>query len=367
MYRTCIIAIGIILLCSVAGCAGGGVLPGPIVPGDITLLVGNSLGETLSLASRTNGVWTVHANVFPTGQGANDIVVDGSSAYIVNSLSNSIQWINTESMTLVRELTTGAGTNPYDAVLAPDGTLWVTLTLSNQLIQIQPDAATPIIQTIDLPSFDQFDDDDPSDDNIPWPQRLCYADGKIYVAFSNLNTGYVAGGQGAVGIVDAVTGNIDALLELQGRDTIATECPDPSSGLVLFISAGDFSLTTFEYMKNGLVEVYDPSSGQVVDALAIGGAPFEMVANSSGAAFMTNGADNNILRFDYLSLTAWPSFPVPDSGTGFNFVSGIAEIGDNQIAVIEFNGDALHILDGLTGAVIESLTIGDGPDAIALI
>jgi YVTN family beta-propeller protein len=368
MTKTFSISIVLVILCVLfAGCGGGGVQPGPYVPGDLTLLIGNSLGETLSVASRTNGIWSVQPDVLPTGQGTNDIVVDGNTAYIVNSLSNSIHVVNTQTMSTVREISTGAGTNPYDAVLVPDGTLWVTLTLTNQLIHVDPDAALPVILWLSLPPFDAFDDDDPDDENLPWPQRLCYANGKLYVAFSNLNTAYVAGGQGAVAIIDAATYDFDALLELQGRNTIATECPNPASGLVFFISAGDFSMTTFEYLNNGLVEVYDSNSGQIIDSVQLNGAPFEMVAGANGVGFLTNGAENTILRFDYNSLVAWPSFPVPDSGLGFNFVSGIAEIGDNDVAVIEFNGDALYIIDGVSGIVEETFTIGDGPDAIAVI
>jgi len=360
----------LVLYAACAGCSGGGTQPGPIVGGDVRLLIANSLGETLSVAARTNGLWSVQRDVLPTGQAANDIVVEGDRAYIICSLSNSIHVVNTKTMTTIREISTGAGTNPFATALADDGTLWVSLTLANQLVNIDPDATEPVLHTVELPSPDQFNDDDPSEENMPWPEGVCFIDGKVYVAFSNLaNLGmvYAAGGRGAVGIIDASTATVDELMTVQGRNTVGVECPDETAGLIYIISAGDFSPDTFNYIGNGLVEVYNHDTGTMSGSVSLLGAPYELALSPTGAGYATDGMGGDVLRFDSISLIAWPKIDIPDSGTGYNYVSGISHLGGSDLAVLEFNADTLYIIDGITGAIADSLIVGDGPDAIAII
>ena len=360
----------LILYAACTGCNAGGMVPGPIVGGDIRLLIANSLGETLSVATRTDGTWSVQRDVLQTGQAANDIVVDGDTAYIVCSLSNSIHVVNTKTMTTVREISTGAGTNPFAAALGDDGTLWVSLTLANKLIRVDPDATEPVLHTIDLPGPSAFDDDDPSQENMPWPEGVCVVGGKVYVAFSNLaNLGavYAAGGRGAVGIIDAATATVDGLMIVQGRNTVGVECPDEAAGLIYIISAGDFSPVTYNYIGNGLVEIHNSNTGSDVGSVTLFGAPYELVLSTTGAGYATDGMSGDVLRFDSISLIAWPKIDIPDSGMGFNYVSGICSLGGNDIAVLEFNADMLYLVDGITATIDRSLTIGDGPDAMAVI
>jgi len=353
-----------------AGCSGGATLPGPTEGGDVRLLIANSLGETLSVAARTNGSWSVQRDILPTGQAANDIVVAGDTAYIVCSLSNSIHVVNTKTMTTIREISTGAGTNPFAAAIADDGTLWVSLTLANKLINIDPDATEPVVKTVSLPAPGQFDDDDPSEENMPWPEGVCFIGGKVYVAFSNLadlGIVYAAGGRGAVGVIDASTGTVDRLMTVQGRNTVGVECPDETAGLIYIISAGDFSPDTFNYIGNGLIEVYDHNTGTMSGSVSLMGAPYELVLSPTGAGYATDGMGGDVLRFDSISLIAWPKIDIPDSGTGYNYVSGISHLGGSDLAVLEFNADTLYIINGITGAIDDSIIVGDGPDAIAVI
>ncbi len=353
---------------SLIGCGSGGVIPGDgNIQGDITLLIANSLGETLSIATRANGVWSMQRDVLPTGQSPNDIIVEGKTAYVINSLSNSVQVVDTETMTTIREISTGPGTNPFSAALDDDGTLWVSLTLANRLIHIDPDAAEPILHTVDLPGPDKFDDDDPSDENLPWPETVCYLGGKVYVAFSNLNSAYVAGGAGGVGIIDGASGEVDRLMNVQGRNTVSVSCPDPSTELIYIISAGDFSLSTFSYIGNGLVEVFDHDSGTMLGSLEMYGAPFEVALGPAGAGYVADAMNGEVLRFDYNNLVAWPAIDIPDSGLGFKFISGIECFDSNNLAVLEFNSDNLYIVDGVSGEIKESLIAGDGPDAVAVL
>jgi len=359
------IALSLVILIAslIAGCGGGsGVFPPVNIAGDITLLIANSLGETLSIASRSDGQWSVQTDVVTTGQGANDIVVRGDRAYIVCSLSNSIHVVNTTDLSTVREISTGDGTNPFSASIDEDGTLWVSLTLTNQLAHIDPDATEPVLDILDLPGPGEFDDANSADTNQPWPEGVCYHDGKVYVAHANLDSSYFPGGRGGISVVDAGSGSLDELIIVAGWNTADVYCPDPDGDMLYFISGGEYFGG-----EPGLVELYDTSLGQVVDSIELDGVPFEMAMGPSGATFVTNGETGEILRFDANTLNTWPPIPVPDSGTGWNYISGLCFTGEDEIAVLEFNGDKLYIIDGITGTVKDSFVAGDGPDAVAVI
>ena len=355
----------VIFAVSVGGCSNGGtgLFPPVDLSGDITLLIANTLGETLSIASRSNGQWTMQTDVAQTGQGANDIVVHGDRAYIVCSLSNSIHVVNTTDLSTVREISTGEGTNPYAVVIDDDGMLWVSLTLTNQLLQIDPDAAVPILRTIVLPGGIPPINPIPMDIIHPWPAGISYHKGHVYIAHSNLGSGLFPGQEGAVTIVNTDTGVIEEKLDIAGWNTVDVYCPDPEGDLLYFVSAGEY----FFRGENGLIEVYDTSSGQVTGSVSLDGIPWGMVLSSTGAAYTTNAQTGEVLRFDANSLIPWPPFPLPDSGTGYNFISDICFTGNNELAVIEFNGDTLYIVDGITGDVKWSANAGDGAYAVAVI
>lgn len=363
MIRNTFIVTVIILLASLsAGCGGSGVVFPPVdLTGDINLIIANSLGETISIASRTDGQWSIQTDVIPTGQAANDIVVQGNRAYIINSLSNSIHIINTETFATIMEISTGEGTNPYAAAMDDNGTLWVTLSLMNQLVQIDPDAAEPILRTITLPGG--IPPEGVTDLLHPWPSGLCYHKGKVYVAHSNLSSALLGPNkEGAITIVNADSGVIEDKFDIAGWNTIDVYCPDPEGDLLYFVSAGEYFGG-----ESGLIEVYDTTLGQVTGSVSLDGGPWSMTMAPSGAAYTTNSETGEILRFDANTLTAWPSLPLPDSGTGYNFIPGLCLTGENELAVLEFNGDKLYIIDGLTGEIKWSAVAGDGPYAITVL
>ena len=213
----------------------------------------------------------------PTGQGANQALVRGDKCYIVNSLSNAVQVIDTKTLAILGEISTGAGTNPEDMDFIDDNTAAVSCYLTNEVVIENLDFAKPqserVIARIPMPSSDQLPHD-PGKSTKAGPGGIAVIGDKCYAVCANLSNVHVAGGPGILVEIDIPSRTIVSTTAASGRDTIG------------LLYSGRFPerldnhicrrLFTYEgFVGAGMVESYDLTAGKIFQSVKVDGLPFD--------------------------------------------------------------------------------------------
>lgn len=215
--------------------AGGGEILGVLDGLDSVLYHVEATGTPKLLAGRD-----------PAGAAANQVIVDGTTAWIVNSLDNNVQAIDlarpfpgaaadggTASRT-VKQIPTAVGsppsaanTNPYLATLV-GGKLYVTLlgncfagaagmAAGNRVVEIDPAAnggAGAVTRTYALAAGAELKPPT-GQTTYAQPSGIAFANGKLYVALGNATADcFTARGPGFVEVVDVASFTRKALIEL---------------------------------------------------------------------------------------------------------------------------------------------------------
>ncbi len=335
---------------------------------DHRILIANGLSETITLVERINGTWTVTPDILPTGQAPGQMVVRDGLAYLVCSLSNSIQIIDTNTLTTVREISTGPGTNPMMLDFIDDETVIVTCYVSNdaRILDLNPDTPSneriktiiPMPGPADLPH-------DEGASTLARPGGVVVLENRAYVVCANLLGYHQAGGPGLLVEIDLVSMEITATHALHGRDTLSVIHSPRLPDRLIILSAGTF---TYEagFIGDGTVESFDLNTGEIFQVIDITGAPYAGIIGADDILLMENGMESAILRADLRNGTQLESYSLPTYGLSLSYASSILAL-PGILAVTNFNADRLYILDPVTGEILVELPTGDGPDVMALI
>ncbi len=335
---------------------------------DYRVLVANGLSETITLVERTNGNWNVTPDVLATGSSPAQLVVHEDFAYLVNSLSNSIQVIDVVNMATVREISTGAGTNPMSIAFVDDYTAMVSCYLTDEVVLLDISTETPtderILGRIPMPSPEELPHD-PDAATRAAPGELVVVDDRCFVVCSNLIFLHAAGGPGVLVEIDVPSHQISTTHVLNGRNTTGIIHSPRFPRRLVLISAGDFSLSE-GFLGNGVVESFDLDAGEVFQVVNVEGAPFDGVIGSDDILFLENGKEAEVLRVDLHEATSLDGYPLPDHGLSLSYASSMLAL-PGLLLVTDFNSDRLYLQDPSTGEMLAELATGDGPDAMALV
>lgn len=334
---------------------------------DYRILVANGLGETLTQIARTDGIWNTTQAVMETGQSPNQLVYHNDLCYLVNSLSNSIQIFDPVTFETIREISTGASTNPMYLDFVDSNTVIVTCHLSNDVLLVDISDTVDderILERIAMPSGDNLPNDD---DEITYarPGGVVVIGDTAYVACANLNVFSVAGGPGLIIEINLETFEIVETYKLTGRNTTQIFYSTRFPERLIALSAGDY-VAVDGYVGNGCIESIDLTSGEIFQVIPIDGAPGSCVVGEDDILHCENAKDGTVLRVDLHSGNILDGYELPDYGERFSYASAILSL-PGLLLVTNFNSDRLHILDPSTGEITAELTTGDGPDAIALV
>lgn len=142
----------------------------------------NTLGENLSVINlETNQVNKDAKNL---GHYTNQIVIRKDFGYVINSLINEVEVINLASLSTIKQIDVGTGTNPYGMDFVNDSVAVISLLIKNQVLFVNV-KNNKIIKIISVKNG---------------PQGVKYAYGKVYVANSGFNgSGY---DPGLVSVID---------------------------------------------------------------------------------------------------------------------------------------------------------------------
>jgi len=335
---------------------------------DHRLLVANGLSETITLIERKSGAWQVTPDILDTGQAPNFMTIRGNTCYLVNSLSNSIQLIDINSLATTGEISTGPGSNPMQIEFIDDTTAIVTCYLSNEAVIIDLDPATPadvrITARIPMPTPDELPRDG---DNVSYarPGGVAVIGNSAFVLCSNLSGYHVAGGPGVIVIIDLDTLEIESTIVLSGRDSISLLHPPRFPERLVALSAGDYDFES-GFHGNGMVESIDLNTREIFQTIELDGAPFDGTIGPDDILFMENGKEGTVLCADIRNGSQLTGFDLPSSGLALSYASSIVTL-PGLVAVTDFNSDRLYLIDPLSGDILAELATSDGPDAMVCV
>ncbi|MCX6647595.1 MAG: hypothetical protein NTY09_14730 [bacterium] len=335
---------------------------------DHRIIIANGLSENTTLVERTDETWHVTQGVFQTGMSPSQIILHDGLCYIVNSLSNSIQIVDPYELKIVREISTGAGTNPNFLAFINDTDALVSCYLSNEvlLIDLSEGIGTEnrIIKSIALPDSENLPHDE-GDITYARPGGIAVVDNIAFVACSNLNQIHEAGGPGIIVEIDIDKIEIARIQELNGRNTVQVLHSPRFPDRIVVMSAGDHTVAD-GFVGNGMVESIDINSGKIFQSVNVDGSPYGGAIGPGDILFMENAKEGNVLRVDLKTGTVLDSFKLPEYGLSLSFASSIVAL-PGLILATNFNSDLLSLIDPMTGEILAELQTGDGPDAMVCV
>ncbi len=297
----------------------------------------NSLGETLTRVDLSSG--NVQTNAVTVGSAPNDIIVSGSLAYVVNSLSNNVQLVDLEAQQTVDVIEIYLGINPYFIALEGDTRAFVTnfLTGNVSVLDLEEGTESEVIQVGGA------------------LEGVCVGEDRLFI--TDVNYGAGSFGPGHLYAFSLETLELDAELTVGINPQVVKWGPD---GMLHVVCTGDFDEIP------GEVYIIDPATMSLREVISIGGSPGSLAFNSQGIAYLGaagwsgSGAVYSYDGFTYEILRGEDNPIVVPSAA-----MGLAVTPDDDVLVCCFNTDELVELDA-DGNSVRTFIVGDGPVAVAV-
>jgi hypothetical protein len=309
-----------------------------------TLYVLNGLGRSLSkMALETTHI---ENDVHVVGNVPNRIYTKGRNIYVVNSTPPGITVIDGQSQKILKTINLPEGSNPYDMAFAGTELAYVTLLLANSIAVVDLQTRE-ILQTIDVGSA---------------PQGILVVDNTAYVANSG---GYPDYQPSTVAVIDIQTHQVTKTLDVPMNPQNLALAPD---GKLHVVCTGDFAGVT------GKSVVIDPFGDAdwtplVVDTVDIGGAPGDIAITNEGIGYLAaygDGSNGFLYRYDTAAgeVTNDATNPIK---VGSGAMALLFDAFGDHLYVNNFADDAVQQLDPQTGAVLNTLAFGHGPQHMAIL
>lgn len=220
---------------------------------------------------------------------------------------------------------------------------------SNSLSVIKLSDGT-VSQTIDL-TKQPMDGMDPMATGITWPHHIYVNPAKNQLAIGvpgmDLSGGHSGGMSGMTGkfaVLDAVKGYITKVVDIPVMNHNAVFSPNGSE------------IWTARMEDMGKVLVYDASTYQLKNTIAVGMQPAEVTFSYDGSmAFVANGSDSSVTAIDAANKTVMATIPVGSDPVGAWPGS------DNKMYVDNEEGQTISVIDVSSMSVVETVTLGFMP------
>ncbi|MBU1024682.1 hypothetical protein KKB99_01605 [bacterium] len=359
-----------------SSCTNGGsnpTVPPGQAPDGTKVLIANSLGETFSWLTYNNSTPVIQNNVAQTGQAPNQILINGNTGYVLNSLSNSVLAFDNVTLDVIFEASVGAGKSPFNMKFINASELLITNFIANDCVRMNISASYQntdrVIATIELPSGSDLPKDSGVTATNGSPETIVIDGATAYVSMANLDSAtYAAGGPGLVAILDLNSNQVMSTIETTGRNTVGLFQDPFRPELMYIISAGDTDPVTWEWQANGKIDIFNLDTKGITRSIDIQGAPFEMAIAPTRIAYITDGMEGKLITFNTATYALGPQIKLVDNPSGLSYASGLAMGPNFLLYALEFNNDQLIVIDTSQGDVIvDRFDTGDGPDALAVI
>jgi len=304
---------------------------------DNWLYVVNGTSETLS---RINlATMAVQNHVLITGPVPNHAAIYEGLLYVVNSGSASLQIIDPALPRTIAEVALPLNSNPYWCDFW-NGDALVSGFVSNSIYRVNLTTRQVI-------------------DTIPVGRSpagvLCHA-GRLYVAVTAFNPNDFSFGQGRVDEIDLASGQVVGTINVGKNPQCLAIGAD---GILNVICTGDY------VSIRGMIYFVDRAARRVVDSLATGGDPFQVVINRYGIGYVSAGGwtgSGHVFSYDALNriLIRGESNPILVStgamGIALDSAGFIYSGGQLANSVTKFDGN---------GNVHGNFGVGAGPVSLA--
>jgi YVTN family beta-propeller protein len=310
----------------------------PITPSDNpSAWVVNSLGGTLSRVDLVTD--SVVTNVLTLGQTPNDIVISGTTGYVVNSGDNDIQIIDLQTAQTIGTIELYLGLNPYFITVGGAGQAFVTNLLTGN-VSILDLALNQEIDTLNVGVA---------------LEGICIYGDTLYI--SDINAVNWVYGQGYVYAYSLPGLAPLATIPVGTNPQAIVAGPD---GFLHVVCTGDYGAIS------GQVQIIDPATLTVVDSVTVGGTPGSLAFDSQGRAFLGAGGwvtDGFVFSYDGMThqLLHGASNPilVPKGAYDVNAIT------TGNILVCCHSVDQVVEMDH-DGNILQTYPVGDGPAVLAI-
>lgn len=289
------------------------------IPDPKQAIVINNASDNISSVDLRTGAVTGNFGALAIGPVANRIVAVGTLAYVVDSgafpgsTNANVMVIDTSTATILNTIPFPDGSNPWAIAVLSSTKAYVTTLYGNNVTLIDPTrpGASAILGVIDLPVFDG-----PLGPVPAGPEGIVVAGGFAYTANTGFDPATSAYVQGSVSVIDTST---DTLVDADNDPGNGTDTPIYLNGVnaqdvdvdrdgrIVAVSTGHYS-STF-----GVVDVIDPATWQVVDSVAVGGSPGNVSAAGLFALMGAGDADScdlYVVKPDTLEVLRGSSNPL---------------------------------------------------------
>jgi len=304
-----------------------------------TAWVVNSLGETLSNVNLNSGQVTLNALML--GDSPNDLVITGTTGYVVNSLSNHVQTINLITQTTTGTIEIYRGINPWSIALDGDGLGFV------------PNFLTGNVSVLDLEAGSEIDAI-----NVGGaPESACVFANSIFITDVNYDMGSGTFGPGRLHAYSLPDLIFRGTVEVGTNPQVVKPGPD---GLLHVVCTGNYAAIP------GQVDLVDAGALTVETSIPIGGSPGSLAFSSDYIAYLGAGGwggGGAVLSYDaqthQILHSAENAIPVPSAAMG------IAVTSSDHVLVCCFPTDQIAELDS-EGNSLRIFGVGDGPVTLAV-
>jgi hypothetical protein len=311
----------------------------------------NELSESISFIPE-HGDDLLESDI-QTGQAPNQIIKNNNQVYIVNSLSNSILVYDYADFSIIREFSTGTGTNPFKAVIVGEK-IYITAYLTHELLIFDLDGSNK--KTVDIEILVEGEMT-----FYPFPQGIAVWNDYIFIAcmYSEESGVTKTRDPGRVAVYSISSGVITGYIEAGAKNTNSLYSKDNT---LYIISSGGYES---RFDDTGMIEIIDVASVNL--DLPAGINPVLAAENNSFGAFCINentawagNLGNGTLRCYDISVVPWTglestTFPGGDYGMAYIPDIRYAALTD-ELYVTEFNGNKLYILDPVDLSVMKEYT-----------
>ncbi len=228
---------------------------------DNWLYIVNGTSETLSRINLST--MEVQNHVLVTGPVPNQVAVYAGMLYVINSGSASLQVIEPETPRTIAEIALPLNSNPYHCDFW-NGHAFISGFISNSVYRVNL-STRQVIDTFAV--------------GLSPAGVLCH-DGRLYVAITAFNPDDFSYGQGRVDEIDLTTGAFIGSINVGKNPQYMAIGGD---GILSVICTGNYDDI------QGMIYFIDPSSHSVIDSLATGGYPAQVVINRFGIGFIGAG------------------------------------------------------------------------------
>ncbi|MCL4236241.1 MAG: Ig-like domain-containing protein [Deltaproteobacteria bacterium] len=209
--------------------------------------------------------------------------------------------------------------NPWN-VDVEGTTAYLTGNFSNDLVVADLEADDA--RAIDMP-----------EDCVPSGVRIVGA--RAFVACSGYDSGtFSYADPGIVAVVDLTDDTVSTIETTRVNPTVVAAGPDDDTLYVVCTGNFDDEL--------GVIDVIDVSDESVVDSVAIGSAPGELVLAANGTAFVADGFSGQVMTFDADTLDV--GSPVPISGA-FWVASLAYDPATDRVLASDWTNAKIHVID----------------------